>query len=167
MPRTYEPIASTTLGTAAQVEFTNIPGTFTDLVLIVQYGVAQANDPLTYRLNGDSAANYSNTILYGTGSATGSYRDSGITTGAAGTYYLGASTSSEHVSVIQIMSYANTNVFKTILEASGSAGKGAERGVSLYRSTSAVTSIRLGANSALSRNLVSGSVVSLYGIKAA
>ena len=37
MPATYEPIASTTLGaSAAAIEFTSIPGTYTDLVVVLQ-----------------------------------------------------------------------------------------------------------------------------------
>lgn len=167
MAATFEPIASVTLGTAAQPEFTSIPGTYTDLLIVVHYGMAQANDPMTIRFNGDTGTNYSNTILYGTGSAAGSYRDSSMPCGAAGTYYLGASTSIEQVSSIHIMSYANTNVYKTILESSGGAGKGAERGVSLWRSTAAVTSIKLGANTSFSRNLAAGTTISLFGLAAA
>ena len=170
MARTYEPIASVTLGSDTQAEFTNIPATYTDLVLVIHYGVATAGQPLCLRVgNGsiDTGTNYSNTIVYGTGSAAGSYRDSTQSTAAAGTYYLGASTAIEHVSVVHLMSYANTNVYKTIMEASGSAGKGAERGVSLWRSTSAITHIRVGGSSALATNMKSGSTLSLFGLKAA
>ena len=35
MPATYEPIASTTLGSdAANVEFTSLSGTYTDLIVV-------------------------------------------------------------------------------------------------------------------------------------
>ncbi len=170
MPRTYEPIASVTLGSDSQAEFTNIPGTFTDLVLVMSYGAAQAGDPVVVRVgNGsvDTGNNYSTTTLQGNGSAASSYRDSGTSNYGLATYYLGASTALEHFAVIHFMSYANTNVNKTALSSSGSAGKGAERAVSLWRSTSAITNIKVGAAQGLARNLKSGSTLSLFGVRAA
>jgi len=170
MAVTYEPIASVTLESDSQPEFTEIPSTFTDLVVVVNYGLAQANDPMVLRVgNGgvDTASNYSNTTLQGNGSSVSSYRDSNMPNMAAGTYYLGASTLIEHFSVIHLMSYSSTNIYKTILVESGSAVKGAERDVSLWRSTASITNIKFGAATGMTRNIKAGSTFSLYGIKAA
>lgn len=166
MPATYEPIASTTLGSDAVVEFTSIPSTFTDLIVVAHYNVTSGNG-LVMRFNSDTGTNYSNTSLWGSGSSAGSYRDSGQSFVGAGTYYLGGSSSRENVSVIHIMSYANTNVFKTVLVASGAASRGAERQVGLYRSTTAISSIRLAQGGGFSGAGMSGSSFALYGIKAA
>lgn len=166
MPATYEAIASVTLGSDAVVEFTSIPSTFTDLVVVGHYST-QVNSGLVMRFNGDTATNYSNLSLWGSGSNAGSWRDGTPSFAGAGTYYLGGSASRENVTVIHIMSYANTNVFKTVLVASGAASRGAERQVSLYRSTSAISAIRIGQGGGFNGAGMSGSTFSLYGIKAA
>ena len=54
MPVTYEPIATATLGTAANsYTFSSIPSTFTDLVLVVDVIEATANN-YGIRINGNS-----------------------------------------------------------------------------------------------------------------
>ena len=66
MAITYEPIATTTLGTAAaSVTFSTISGAFTDLVLVMAFantGVGNGNDILM-QFNSDSGSNYSRTFI--------------------------------------------------------------------------------------------------------
>ena len=164
MARTYEPIASTTLGSAAaSYEFTSIPGTFTDLVLVVFAAVSSGtySEDTTLRFNGDTGNNYSYTNLEGTGSAAQSYRRSSYP--YISEIFLGDS-GTPSPAIIHIMSYANTNVNKTVLITSSKSAFRVGRGVGLWRNTAAITSIKVEPYLA---NLESGATLSLYGIKAA
>ena len=161
MPATYEPIASTTLGTAAaDITFSSIPGTYTDLVLVLYGGFATTTSDLYTQFNSDTGTNYSNTDLRGNGSAAASSGTSSV----AYIRHNQNTVDSPSTWVIQVMSYANTNVFKTALSAFASAGNGVERSVGLWRSTNAITDIKVYTSSG---NLSSGFTASLYGIKAA
>jgi hypothetical protein len=165
MPKTYEPIASTTLGTASNsVTFSAIPQTYTDLVLIVQVLSNSINDDLYLRFDGDSSAVYSHTVLRGngTGSAT-STRGSGLSR-ARFSDNASPTTTTSTISVINIFSYSNANVFKTMLARTNNASTGTELFADLWRSTSAVDSIEV---FPASGNMASGSTFVLYGIKAA
>ena len=165
MPATYEPIASTTLGSsAADITFSSIPGTYTDLILVIT-GAFSGNETIGVRFNGDTGSNYSSTILAGSGSTASSGRNSSQTALTVGTngYY---TTSIAANSVLQIQSYANTNVYKTMLSRSNNANVGLDAIVGLWRSTAAIDSIKLyGFYSAYTFS--SGSTAALYGIKAA
>lgn len=68
-------IESKTLGTAqAAIEFTSIPGDGTDLVALISLREATTNDVVIFiRLNGDTASNYENRGLQGSGSAASSF----------------------------------------------------------------------------------------------
>ena len=164
MPATYEPIASVTLGSAAASHtFSSIPGTFTDLVLVSYCNGSTGAGSFVVRLNSDTGNNYSFTRLLGFASgvisdrvANRSYADFGSFGGPVGT---------PNASVTTIMSYANANVNKTILSAAGNGTDYVTRWVSLWRSTSAVTSVTILTDTVA--NLTSGSTFSLYGIKAA
>ena len=167
MPATYEPIASQTLGSnSASVTFSSIPGTFTDLVLVANARsthTADAYEGMTLRYNSDSGSNYSRTyLLYGPGSTRASNASS-----AESVMNHGSSNTNLSVIVVNIMSYANTNVFKTSLHAGAGLGNfyGLDRTVNLWRSTAAITSITIA--SAQGANLASGSTFSLFGVKAA
>lgn len=169
MARTYEPIASQTLSTsAASVTFSDISSLWTDLVIAV---MAQSTGTATLsggtlRFNGDTGTNYSHTILYGTGSVAGSVRGANFNR----IRYAGdIPTTNFETGRIHIMSYANTNVFKTILSDCSSAQSGStvNRVVGLWRSTSAITSVTLFSNDDGADSFASGSTFSLYGIRAA
>lgn len=161
MAKTYEPIASTTLGSAAaDITFSSIPSTYTDLVLVLSGGFATNTSDLYTQFNSDTATNYSNTDLTGDGSAAASSRTSGVA-------YIRHNQNIVDTSstwVIQVMSYANTNVYKTAISSFASAGGSVERSVGLWRSTSAITAVKMYTSSG---NLSSGFTASLYGIKAA
>jgi len=164
MASTYTPIASNTLGSAAaDITFSSIPGTYTDLVLVLNGGFATNTSDLYIQVGNstiDTGSNYSNTDLRGNGSAAASSRTSSVA-------YMRQNQNtvdSPSTWVINVMSYANTNVFKTLLSSFASAGNGVERTVSLWRSTSAITELKVYTSSG---NLSSGFTASLYGVKAA
>lgn len=169
MPATYEPIASTTLGSAAgTITFSNLPGTYTDIVGVVSYATSIADYSPGLRFNGDDAGNYSATRIIGNGSTASSSRQSNTTFIYTTQYGVTKSTSSPiALAIFQVMNYANASVFKTVLSlGSGEGtGNGTDRTVGLWRSTSAITSITL--FGAPSGNFVAGTTASLYGIKAA
>ena len=160
MASTYEPIASITVtGTPSDITFTSIPGTYTDLVLIFQQS-ASTDTGGRFQVNGDTGSNYSDTRLGGNGSSASSERYSNLTVGYPGIAYNTTLT----IGRLTFMSYANTNVYKTVLSESGNAGVNVHRGVVLWRSTSAITSIKMFPSGA---NWDAGSTFALYGIKAA
>jgi hypothetical protein len=161
MPATYEPIASISPSAAAQVEFTSIPGTHTDLVIVYALTHSAGNLDMLMQFNGDTATNYSLTVLTGNGSAAASARFS-TRSSIIIDYNAYPGTSAQAINTIQIMSYANTNVYKTSLNAAARAGTGVDRVVGLWRSTSAITSVLLTAGA----GTITGTAA-LYGIKAA
>jgi hypothetical protein len=157
MPATYEPIASVT-STSTDITISNIPSTYTDLVLVMSHLSTTDGPDLRIRFNGDTTSSYSRTFMYGFNDATASGRESNQT------WILTAADDSQHTNVIHIMSYANTNVFKTVLDSFGGAGRIVGRTVGLWRKTDAITSINLTIAWAWAS---SGITVNLYGIKAA
>ena len=157
MAATYEPIASTVLSTsAASYEFTSIPGTFTDLILVAT-PIINVNQEPAVRFNSDSGSNYSRTLLQGNGTAASSGRNANLT------WALPVGNGTDFI--LHIQSYSNTNVYKTCLSSSWISVGSVTRGVQLWRSTSAITSIWIGGDRAGS--WAAGSTFSLYGIKAA
>lgn len=160
MPTTYEPIATTTLGSAqGSVTFSTISQSFTDLILVYNTGsTSVVNDYV--RLNGDTGSNYSWTRLVGTGSSVISSR------GTNDTAMIMGDTSSSLVTtqIIQIANYSNTTTNKTILNKSANPSGAFTVSVGLWRNTSAVTSITVFPNGT---TWLSGSTFTLYGVKAA
>jgi hypothetical protein len=157
MAKTYEPIATTTLGSAAaSYTFSSIPATYTDLVLIIQATTITANYNL--RLNGDTGSNYSDTSLWGNGSSAASYRSSNNT--VIGLTY---TSSGAPISRIQIQNYSNTTTYKTVLTRQDDSVNAAGGNVGLWRNTAAINSITIVSTG----NLPTGSTFTLYGIKAA
>jgi hypothetical protein len=160
MALTYEKIATQTLGSAVtNVTFSSIPSTYTDLVVIVA-GTTAATDTLAFQFNGDTGTNYSDTALKGNGSTASSDRRTGQTLG-----YFGTPSTSESVVIGQIMNYANTTTFKTSIGRGSAANQQVESRVTLWRSTAAITSIKILTGGASNINI--GTTFSLYGIASA
>ena len=169
MPATYEPIATSTLGSAApSVTFSSIPATYTDLRLtIFCTGTSSAGKGVSIQLNSDTATNYSVTRIDGDGTTANSGRLSNFS-------YLFFNSTSTSTTIptfytLDFFSYAgSTN--KTAL-GTGNAdknGSGAvERIVGLWRSTSAISTIKVTLYTDGSANYNTGSTFTLYGIKAA
>jgi hypothetical protein len=164
MPRTYEPIATTTLvSAAADITFSSIPATYTDLVLVISTGSNTAtNRQLNGQFNADTGSNYSATLLNGDGSSALSSRASNNTfmflAAADGTG------SSLGVTIMHFMNYSNTTTNKTMFSRDNNAGYEVRAYVNLWRSTAAINSIKLYLNA---DSLRAGTVATLYGIKSA
>ena len=162
---TYTPIARTTLSSAAtSVTFSSIAGTYTDLVLIMNAGSSVSNADIDINVNGDTAANYSRTILYGTGSAAGSTRESSATKFRL-TYYGNATTDFSWVGIVNFMNYSNTTTYKTFLsKARNAITYGVNEQAGLWRNTAAISSMVI---TNASGTFNAGSTFVLYGIVAA
>jgi len=162
MPSTYEPIATTTLGTAAlSITFSSIPATYTDLKLVMTLSSA-TSATTRIRLNGDTASNYSQTFIQGDGTTAGSGRFT--SNDRWNLLNTGHSTTSPFFINMDIFSYAGST-FKTALHSYNNDNNGSgsvEEYVSLWRSTSAITSIEI---YRASINFAIGSTATLYGIK--
>ena len=107
MPTTYEPIATTTLGSAqATITFSSIPSTYTDLVVVVS-ALDSNNATPQLQFNNDTATNYSNTSLNGNGTTAASTRNSNT----ASIYIddqLTALSTNPSIILINVQNYANT-----------------------------------------------------------
>jgi hypothetical protein len=161
MPSTYEPIATTTLGSSTgSVTFSSISGSYTDLILIIS-GTSSGGSEVKFRINSDTGSNYSGTVLGGNGSSAYSFRSSNSTYGGFGNA-LGTSVSTI---IANFMNYSNTTTNKTIITRGSGAATNATAAAGLWRSTSAITSIV--ANFDDATTFSTGSTFTLYGIKAA
>ena len=164
MPATYEPIASTTLGSnATNVTFSSIPSIFTDLVLVTFARSTTAGPGnIMVQLNSDTGSNYSDTVLVGEGGVAASSRRSSQTVLYGGA--VSGNSQAWSVSTYNFMSYSSSSVFKTVLASSATPQTNVTRRVSMWRSTSAVTAMSLSTDVT---SFATGSTFSLYGIKAA
>jgi len=169
MAVTYEPIATTTLGTAAAtITFSSITDTYTDLriVLVSTATYEGVRTTLGYRFNGDSSTNYSFTRIRGDGSSVVSQTAASVSYQSLG-YAPANSTSNKGLNTIDIFSYAGSTR-KTSLATTSEDQNGqgtVQRDVNLWRSTSAITSVVL--FDVNGSNFVTGTTATLYGIKAA
>lgn len=156
---TYTPIATTTLSSnQATVTFSSIPSTYTDLILIGN--AKDSNNYTGLRVNNDSSALYSRTIMTWNGSTASSSRTSG-----ANTLYVGGNDTNFEVTIYNFQNYANTNVYKTIIGTQKIANATSLASVGLWRSTSAINEIDI--YSVSGTTLLAGSTWTLYGITAA
>jgi hypothetical protein len=165
MPATYEPIATTTLSSAqANITFSTIPATYTDLKIILVNTTTTSIIP-ALRFNSDTGSNYSNNFIVGNRATVGAndnintnelfFADSTVTSTTIPVMYM-----------IDIFSYAGSTFKSTLSTDSGdlsSSGR-VEKSAGLWRSTAAITSIELRGRSS---TWASGTTATLYGIKSA
>lgn len=164
MAKTYEPIATQTLGSAAaSVTFSSISSSYTDLVLVF-WKLTSAAAQCSLQFNGDTGSNYSNTSVSGNGSAAASARSSSGTSISLENALISDTTNASMI-ILNVMNYSNTTTNKTIISRANAAASGVNANVGLYRSTSAISSLTVlsGGSSTFS----TGATFTLYGIKAA
>jgi hypothetical protein len=169
----FESIATVTVGSggAANVEFTSIPQTYKHLQIralarsTTPTGSSASNE-MWIRFNSDTASNYASHELNSFGTGRQSYAKTS-TAGPRLSLALPRDATTANVygsSIITILDYTNTNIYKTVRTLYGWNAGGSHTGMSSvhWRSTSAITSITfLGEQD----NFKQHTTFALYGIK--
>ena len=171
MPSTYTLIKGETIASsAASYTFTAIPSTFTDLVVRLSTRMATGTfGEFSVQFNSDSSALYSNTVLYGSGSAADTYNNSGSTSlnGILNTEGSSQTANTFSNNELYVPSYT-VSQSKPVSAASATENNATTAYISvqagLYRSNTAITSITL-IDNINSRSFAAGSSFYLYGIK--
>jgi hypothetical protein len=167
MPTTYEPITTTTLGSAVNTfTISSIPGTYTDLVLVLSSAASADTSQKSFllRFNESSSNVYSRTVLLGDGTTASSSRETNLNNLGVGRIQRYTYPS---LVIVNIFNYASSSVNKTVLYSTSSDAQDrglTERGCGLWRDTSAITSITF-INDGIPYSV--GTTATLYGIKAA
>jgi hypothetical protein len=170
MPVTYKKIAalSVTTATSTNMEFTNIPATYTDLYISysIKSDVAGGYSRINVSFNG-SATGYTQSYFYGLDSSNGSGRESSTSINAIWTQ---ATQNPGSVSIfgtgsIYVPNYTASQNKSASVDFAGSSAvtAGVVRGFlnGLWANTATITSIKLEANTG---NFVQYSTAYLYGI---
>lgn len=160
MASTYEPIATTTLGSSASsITLSSIPNTYTDFRVVIVGTVNSGGGP-SVTFNGDTGSNYSRTYIVGNGSAV-----STSTTTSAQSFNLGYwDTTYPCMATLDVFSYAGSK-YKTALgdvasDQNSTLGR-VQKNIAVWLSTSAITSVTFSAS------FDAGTKMTIYGIKAA
>lgn len=165
MPSTYTPIATTTLSsTSSSITFSSVPQTYTDLVVIVNSKFT-VTDPryISLQFNGDANTNYSMTYMGASPSGTLTGRSTDDTSARIGN---GSAGFVNGVTTASIFNYANGTTYKSTTGRSSSISY-AIYYQSLWSSIDPITSVTVTCDTTSSNAFASGSIFSLYGIKAA
>ena len=173
LPGSYESIATVTVGAggSASVEFTSIPQTYSHLqirfIARTNRSVSADNVHLTFNGDNESTTNYGYHLLNGDGASASAGAGSNFGYILSGTA-AGASLAANifGFSVVDILDYANTNKNRVVRSLAGydANGSGIVRlNSGLYRSTTAVTSIKLWAENTFLHTQYSQ--FALYGIR--
>jgi hypothetical protein len=153
----YIALGTTTLSAAASsVTFSSIPGTYRDLIIVIN-GTLSADSSVHVYYNGDTAANYTRQFMEGNGSSAGS----------------GSGTDSRIIdmrntasnAIVQIMDYSATNKHKTALVRSNAPVDNFPQVWSCagrWANTAAITSVSIDPDS--TTQLAAGTTISLYGV---
>jgi hypothetical protein len=168
VPNTFVKIQTITVGSggAANIEFTSIPQTYTDLLILISMRTTRSAtvDAINVGFNG-GYANLSNRELYGSGTGAASGAD------PSSNYvgYVSGNTATASVfgnGALYIPNYTSAN-FKSSSGDSVSENNGSQAFQSfeanLFSNTAAITSIKLA--SYLANDLMQYSTATLYGIK--
>jgi hypothetical protein len=157
----------TTTGSVPSVTFTSIPSGYTDLVIIGSAQQVTLGEDLALQFNSDTGTNYSRTYLCGDGGTAHSGRSSNVNQIILDHHATPPTGTSFSTAIINIMNYANTNTFKSVINRTGAIdtnpGLGTVANVGLWRSTSAITSVKIFCTNG--SDLKTGSTFSLYGIQ--
>ena len=172
MANTFVKIASVTVGSggAANIDFTSIPQTYTDLVVV--YSMRGTNAGTTGYVNinfNNSTSGYSNTSVFGTSTVVYSYRYTTLSYLWGGLYQgNGATANTFGNGQIYIPNYAGSNAKSISIDqvsennASTADAAFALLNAGLWNNTAAITSVKLTNDTS---NWAQYSTATLYGIK--
>jgi len=165
MATTYEAIATVTVGSggAANIEFTSIPATYTDLLVKISARLTGSNEAILINFN-NSSTNLSSKRLYGTGSATGSsnYGSTVYVGNATGTGDTASTFCNNEFYVPNYASSNNKSVSSDGVTENNGTTAYAILDAGLWSNSAAITSIKLIPNA---NNFAQYSTATLYGIK--
>lgn len=165
MPNTYVKIANQTLTSGnPTITFSSIPSTYTDLVLIGSLQTASSG-AVRIRFNGDTGNNYE--IMYQSTTSTGGAIQGSYDTAVNGGYlswHAGSASVSWCGLVFHLFNYSNSSTYKPGINRFGGKNE-ASFHVHNWKSTSAINQIDIINSSGV--NFIAGSILTLYGIKAA
>ena len=174
IPSSYESIASTvSTGSSNTITFSSIASTYASLQIRMisrQSGTYNGSNRVYMTFNGDTATNSAYHFLQGTGSGTSAfgYANNNNCEIYNPTIVNGATANAFGAGIIDIHDYASTSKFKTVRYFCGADANTADTafdinlGSALWRSTSAINSISITTGGS---NFMSGTTISLYGIK--
>lgn len=166
MPNTFELIASSTVGAggASSIDFTSIPSTYTDLVLVSSLRSAGTSTTAALlRFNG-SSTNGSERDLNGNGSTTSSGTDTNMYAGYAVVSSYTASTFASNY--LYIPNYAGSTNKSSSLDwvmENNATATNMSISANLWSNTAAINQITLVANG--TNNFAQYSTAYLYGVK--
>ena len=169
MAFTYEPISNQTISSdVATVTFSSIPQTYTDLVLVTNFGGFSSSYDNIWGIyfNGSTANSYSGTVMYGDGGTAATTRRTTSNADGHILFWRVSNTTIASVGVVNIMNYTNTTTYKTVFARSSSTSSWSASHAGLWQSTSAITSVTLRWLDS-NQKYKAGSTFTLYGIKAA
>ena len=168
MPETYKKIASVTVtgATAANIEFTSIPGTFTDIILFASLRSNHTTVGVGGRLTfNNSATGYSERLLYGNGSSAASANTSGAyiiwSADANGTGSTASTFSNLEIYIPNYAGSTNKSISSTSVVETNATATTIYANAGLWSNTAAITSLKIIPDHG---SYVQYSTATLYGI---
>jgi hypothetical protein len=155
-------LATTTLSSAAaSITFSSISGSYKDLRLVLVTRDAGAGGILQLTFNGSSATNYSDSWIRGNGSTASGGRNT--TQAYINMQYATGGATNWGMFTADIFNYSgSTNKTVLLTDSNDENGSGfVYRQVGLWRSTAAITSLTVTANSG---TMAAGTTATIYGI---
>jgi hypothetical protein len=166
MANTYTLIASSTVGSggAANIEFTSIPATYTDLLVLLSIRTTRPGNPdqLDVKFNG-SSSNYTQITLEGFNNSTSSYSNTKIFCYVNGGTSTASTFGNGSLYIPNYAGSANKSVSIESATENNAATAGEFPAAGLWADTSAITSMAF--TSTTSDNIAEYSTATLYGIK--
>lgn len=148
----------------ASVTLNSIPGTFTDLVLVSNYGLSGDYDSRFYINNESTGTNYSMTNMrYVESSTVASSRYSSNAYFVWGLQSVTVPSTLTSNAIYHFLDYANTSTYKTVIGQVGDANAQVIARVGLWRSTAAISRLDI---SCVGGNILAGTTFRIYGVEA-
>ena len=163
MAITYEPIATYTFPSAAtSTTFSSVSQAYTDIICVVN-GTSDGANSVSFQFNEDTGTNYTFALLQGDGSTTVAQDNP-----SQSNVQFGLIATTQGVSIGEIQNYTSTSFFKPVLGRGDTAGMPLTRYYGgLWKSTAAITTIKVMVAPSSSIQFQAGTTITLYGIKAA